>query len=151
MIGAGNNRAFRKVCEVLGEPQLADDPRFKTNADRQKNRDALNEILSAKLAEVDGTTFSLELLKAGLPCGPVLDTRQVLEGEHIRARGMILEKDWYKGIGTPVRLSRTPARLKSPPPKFSEHAREVLRENGFSDAEIERLAATGIVVEKRRA
>jgi crotonobetainyl-CoA:carnitine CoA-transferase CaiB-like acyl-CoA transferase len=150
MIGAGNNRAFKKVCELLGRPDLADDPRFKTNGDRQNNREALNEVLNTKLAEVDGVTFSLELLEAGLPCGPVLDTKQVLEGEHVKARSSIVEKDWYKGIRTPVRLSRTPGSLKSPPPKFSQHAHEVLREHGFDDAAIERLAASGIVVEKRR-
>ena len=150
MIGAGNNRAFKKVCELLGRPELAADPRFKTNGDRQNNREALNEVLNAKLAEVDGVSFSLELLKAGLPCGPVLDTNQVLEGEHVKARGSIIEKDWYKGIRTPVRLSRTPASLKSTPPKFSQHAHEVLREHGFDDAAIERLAASGVVVENRR-
>jgi|LNFM01.1.fsa_nt_gb crotonobetainyl-CoA:carnitine CoA-transferase CaiB-like acyl-CoA transferase len=150
MIGAGNNRAFKKVCEVLGRPELADDPRFKTNGDRQNNRDALNEIITAKLGEVDGMTFALELLATGLPCGPVLNTKQVLESEHTKARGMIYEMDWYKGTGTPVKLSRTPGGLKSPPPKFSAHAREVLREHGFDEAAIERLAAAGVVVEKRR-
>ena len=150
MIGAGNNKAFRKVCEVLGRPELADDPRFKNNPDRLKNRDALNAVLEAKLAEVDGTTFAVELLKAGLPCGPVLDTKQVLEGEHIAARGMILQKDWYKGTATPVRLSRTPGGLKSTPPKFSQHTREVLAEHGFDEAAVKRLAAAGILVEKRR-
>lgn len=150
MIGAGNNRAFKKVCDVLGRPELADDPRFKTNGDRQKNRDALNEIITAKLAEVDGMTFSLELLSSGLPCGPVLNTQQVLESEHTKARGIIYEKDWYKGTGTPVRLSRTPGGLKSTPPKFSEHAREVLKEHGFDEEAMDRLAAAGVLVEKRR-
>jgi formyl-CoA transferase len=150
MIGAGNNRAFRKVAEVLGRPDLADDPRFRNNGDRQTNREALNAIISAKLAEVDGVAFALELLKAGLPCGPVLDTGQVANAEHTKARGMIYEKDWYKGMGTPVRLSRTPGGMKSAPPKFSAHAREVLAEHGFDEAAIERLAASGILVEKRR-
>ncbi|MEZ5853185.1 MAG: CaiB/BaiF CoA-transferase family protein, partial [Hyphomicrobiaceae bacterium] len=150
MIGAGNNRAFRKVAEVLGRPEIADDPRFKTNGDRQNNRDALNAIIGEKLAEVDGVAFALELLKAGLPCGPVLNTGQVAESEHTKARGMIYEKDWYKGMGTPVRLSRTPGGLKSAPPKFSAHAREVLAENGFTAEQIEKLAAAGILVEKRR-
>jgi formyl-CoA transferase len=150
MIGAGNNRAFKKVCDVLGRPELADDPRFKTNGDRQKNRDALNEIITAKLAEVDGMTFALELLSSGLPCGPVLNTQQVLESEHTKARGIIYEKDWYKGTGTPVRLSRTPGGLKSTPPKFSEHAREVLKEHGFDEEAMDRLAAAGVLVEKRR-
>lgn len=150
MLGAGNNRAFRKVCEVLGRPELADDERFATNGARQENRDALNAIIIEKLADVDGIAFALELLKAGLPCGPVLDTGQVVDGEHIRARGMIYEEGWYKGTGTPVRLSRTPGGMKSPPPKFSAHARDVLAEHGFDEAAIEKLAASGVLVEKRR-
>lgn len=150
MLGAGNNRAFRKVCEVLGRPELADDERFATNGDRLNNRDTLNEIIMAKLAEVDGVAFALELLKSGLPCGPVLDTGQVAESDHTRARGMVFEEDWYKGIGTPVRLSRTPGGYKSTPPKFSAHAREVLAEHGFDEAAIEKLAESGVLVEKRR-
>jgi formyl-CoA transferase len=150
MIGAGNNRAFRKVCEVLGRPELADDPRFKNNGDRLANRDALNEIIQAKLSTVDGVAFALELLKSGLPCGPVLDTGQVAESEHTKARGMIYQKDWYKGMGTPVRLSRTPGGMKSTPPKFSAHTREVLAERGFTSEQIEKLMASGVLVEKRR-
>jgi len=150
MLGAGNNRAFRKVCEVLGRPELAEDERFATNGARLENRDALNEIIMAKLAEVDGVAFALELLQSGLPCGPVLDTGQVAESEHTRARGMVYEDDWYKGMGTPVRLSRTPGGYKSTPPKFSAHAREVLAEHGFDDAAIEKLAEAGVLVEKRR-
>ena len=76
---------------MLGRPELAEDPRFKTNGDRQNNREALNEVLNAKLAEVDGVSFSLELLKAGLPCGPVLDTKQVLEGAHDGRRLVVFE------------------------------------------------------------
>ena len=150
MLGAGNNRAFKKVCDVLGRPELADDERFATNGARLANRDALNEIIMAKLSEVDGVAFALELLKSGLPCGPVLDTGQVAESEHTRARGMVYEDDWYKGMGTPVRLSRTPGGYKSTPPKFSAHAREVLAEHGFDDAAIEKLSASGVLVEKRR-
>ena len=150
MLGAGNNRAFRKVCDVLDRPELAEDPRFLNNGDRQQNREALNEIISDKLSEVDGIAFALELLKAGLPCGPVLNTGQVAESGHTQARGMIYEDDWYKGIGTPVRLSRTPGGMKSPPPKFSAHAREVLAEHGFDEEAMERLSAAGVLVEKRR-
>ncbi|MBS0244197.1 MAG: CoA transferase, partial [Proteobacteria bacterium] len=150
MIGAGNNRAFKKVCDVLGRPELADDPRFKTNGDRQNNREALNAIITEKLAEVDGVKFALELLKSGLPCGPVLNTGEVANAEHTKARGMIYEKDWYKGMGTAVRLSRTPGGIHSAPPKFSAHARDVLKEHGFDEAAIERLAKAGVLVEKRR-
>jgi crotonobetainyl-CoA:carnitine CoA-transferase CaiB-like acyl-CoA transferase len=150
MIGAGNNRAFRRVCEELGLPTLADDPRFKNNGDRIANREALNVIISDKLAAVDGMEFALKLLKAGLPCGPVLDTKQVLEHPHAAARGLLVEKDWYKGVGTPIKFSRTPGSVKSPPPRFSEHTQQVLKEHGFDDAAIEKLTAAGVLVEKRR-
>ena len=150
MIGAGNNRAFTRICEALGLPELATDPRFKSNGDRLANRKVLEEILTRKLAEVDGMTYSLELLKSGLPCGPVLDSAQALAHPHIAARGAVVEKGWYKGIATPIKLSRTPGRAKAAPPKFSEHAREVLKEHGFDEAAIERLAKAGVVVEKRR-
>lgn len=150
MIGAGNNRAFRRVCEELGVPGLADDPRFKNNGDRIANREALNAIISDKLAAVDGMEFALKLLKAGLPCGPVLDTGQVLSHPHAVARAMVVEKDGYKGTGTPIKFSRTPGSVKSAPPRFSEHTREVLAEHGFDQAAIDKLMAAGVLVEKRR-
>ena len=150
VIGAGNNRAFAKVCEELGHPELASDPRFKTNGDRQKHREALTAIITEALSKVDGVAFSLKLLKAGLPCGPVLDTGQVLTSDHVKARRMVLEMAGYKGTGMPIKMSRTPPKLKSPPPKFSEHARAILAEHGFDAGAIERLAASGILVEKRR-
>ena len=149
-IGAGNNRAFRRVCAELGAEELADDPRFATNGDRVTNRDALTEELGKRLAEVDGEAFSLRLLKAGLTCGPVLNVRQALEAEHTAARGMIVEKGWYKGTGTPIKFSRTPAQLRSAPPKYSQHAREVLAEHGFSEEQIAALADSGVLVERRR-
>ena len=100
---------------------------------------------------MDGQEFALKLLKAGLPCGPVLNTAEALNHPHATARGTIVEAGWYKGIGTPVKLSRTPASVKAPPPKFSQHTRQVLAENGFDEASIERLIAAGVLVEKRRA
>ncbi|MBN9262645.1 MAG: CoA transferase, partial [Hyphomicrobium sp.] len=151
MIGAGNNRSFKRVCEELGVPEMAEDPRFATNGDRIKNRDELNRIITERLAQVDGQEFALKLLKAGLPCGPVLNTAEALNHPHATARGTIVEAGWYKGIGTPVKLSRTPASVKAPPPKFSQHTRQVLAENGFDEASIERLIAAGVLVEKRRA
>ena len=150
MIGAGNNRAFKRICEELGVPALADDPRFKSNGDRLANREALNAVICDKLAAVDGMEFALKLLKAGLPCGPVLDTGQVLSHPHAAARGMVVEKDGYKGTGTPIKFSRTPGSVKSPPPRFSQHTREVLAEHGFDDAAIGKLIAAGVLVEKRR-
>ena len=149
-IGAGNDRAFKRVCEELGASELAADPRFQNNSGRLKHRVALSALMTERLAHVDGEAFSLRLLKAGLPCGPVLDAKQALEQPHTRHRGMIAESGWYRGIATPIKLSRTPARPPSPPPQFSQHARAVLKENGFDEAAIERLVASGVLAETRR-
>ena len=149
MLGVGNNRAFRKLADAIGRPDLGDDPRFATNGDRQQNRAELNEIITAQLADLDGQAVALDLLQAGLACGPVLDTRQAAESEHTRARGIIYEEDWYRAIGTPIRFERTPGGLTSLPPKFSEHAREILTEHGFDSAAIDRATEAGAVVTKR--
>ena len=150
MLGVGNDNAFRRLADAIGRSDLAGDPRFATNGDRQKNRKLLNEIITAQLSEVDGEAFALGLLRVGLVCGPVLDTRQAVESEHTKARGIIYERDWYRGIGAPVRFGRTPAALKSLPPKFSEHAEEILSDLGFDADAVERLTGAGGVVKSRR-
>lgn len=149
-IGAGNDRAFKRVCEEMGAPELASDPRFGSNGERMRNRAALTDAMTECLKEVDGEAFSLRLLKAGLPCGPILNARQALDQPHTRHRGMIAEAGWYKGIGTPIKLGRTPARGPTPPPRFSEHTRTVLAEHGFDKAAIDRLIASGVVAEQRK-
>ena len=151
MLGVGNDKAFRKLAEAIGRPDLANDPRFATNGDRQKNRETLNATITSQLSDVDGESFALELLRAGLVCGPVLDTRQAIESEHTKARGIVYEEDWYRGIGTPVRLGRTPGGLEALPPKFSQHAQEILAEHGFDDGKIKRLIEAGVVVMSRRS
>jgi formyl-CoA transferase len=150
MLGVGNNNAFRKLAEAIGRPDLSDDPRFATNGDRQQNRAALNEIITNQLHDVDGEAFALKLLGAGLVCGPVLDTRQAVESEHTKARGIIYEDGWYRGIGTPIRLGRTPGGLTSLPPKFSQHADEILSDHGFENGDISLLRESGVVLSSRR-
>ena len=149
-VAMGNNRAFRMFCGELGIPELAEDPRFADNAGRVDNREALRAALAGPLSGVDGYEFSLHLLGKGLPCGPMVDTAQAVAAPHTAHRGMITESDWYRGTASPVKFSRTPATATSPPPRYSEHARAILREHGFDDAAIERLADSGVLIEKRR-
>ena len=149
-LGAGNDKAFAKFADVIGVPEMARDPRFKDNAGRLTNRVALRAIIEEKLSTVDGAEFAAEMLAAGVPCGPVVNSKQALEHPHTAHRGMIVEKDWYKGAATPIKFSRTPGSLRSAPPKFSEHAREVLKEAGFDEVAITKLAETGVLAEKRR-
>jgi len=149
-LGAGNNPAFRRLCTELGHPELANDPRFVDNSQRLANIDALRDELIALMADVDGEDLCQRLLGAGVPAGPVLDTGQVMHHPHTLHRHMAAELDWYQGAGIPIKFSRTPGSIRSTPPKFSQHGREILAEFGYSDDEIAALAEDGVLIEERR-
>jgi formyl-CoA transferase len=150
LIGAGNDPQFRRLCQELGRPDLASDPRFLTNRDRQTNRAALQAELKAIMAEVDGETLAVQLMRAGVPAGAALEVPDVLQHPHTRHRDMVVEMDGYRGTGTPIKMSRTKAPMRSKPPQFAIDTRAVLRENGFPETEIDALLAAGIVSEERR-
>jgi len=149
-VAAGNDPTFRKFCEFLGMPELARDPRFATNAGRITNRDALTEALNARFADEDGHELTRRMLAAGLPAGPVLHVDEAMQADHTAHRNMVTELGSYRGLGTPIKLSRTPGGTRSAPPRFNEHGEAVLRARGFSDAEIAELARDGVLVRERR-
>jgi len=146
-IGIGNDGQFRKLCECLGREDLADDQRFRDNGRRSTNRDVLREELESALMQADGAALCESLLRVGVPAGPVYNVQQVMEHPHTRHRGMVTELDGYQGVGTPVKLSRTPGRVRWKPPRFGQHTREVLGEHGYSESEIDALVAADVVAE----
>ena len=150
-IGAGNNRAFAKLCRELGRPELAGDTRFRDNIDRVNNRDELKVEIESCLIRLDGEEISDRLARAGLAAGPIHNTAQVVGHPHTRHRQMNLERDWYRMTGTPIKLSRTPGALRSLPPRYGEHGREILREFDFDEAAIKDLVKAGAVLLERRA
>ena len=129
---------------------MADDPRFRTNAERTANRTALTEILIAAFAAEDGQELCDRLSKLGLPAGPVLRVDEALAAPHTAAREMVTELDGYRALGTPIKLSRTPGGIRSVPPRFGQHGAEVLAEHGYSEAEIAKLGDDGILFSERR-
>jgi formyl-CoA transferase len=149
-IGAGNNRAFARLCAALGHPELADDPRFAENRDRVVNREALTRELEKLMSDVDGFALCDQLLKAGLPAGPVMNTEEVMENPHTLHRDMRWSKDWYTCTGTPIKFSRTPGTLKNVPPHFAGDTRDILAEHGFSADEVDALYDNGVLPGQRR-
>ena len=145
-IAAGNDGQFRKLCQMLGKPELADDPRFRTNKERVAHRLELEAELRPLLKDRDADAFSVELMKGGVPSGAVLEVPDVMEHPHTRHRDMVWEKDGYRNVGNPVKLSRTPPAVRSKPKKFGTDTRVVLAEAGYSAAEIDRLIASGIAL-----
>jgi formyl-CoA transferase len=144
VVGAGNDGQFRKLVQMLGKPELADDPRFKTNKDRLAHKPELEAELGALTKDRDGEAFANELMKNGVPSGAVLEVPDVMEHPHTKHRGMVWEKDGYRNVGNPVKLSRTPAAARSKPKTFGADTRAVLAAAGYSSGEIEALLAEGI-------
>ena len=122
-IASGNNGQFRKLCEIIGRPDMAADPRFASNAERNHNRDALSEQLAAAFAGQDGNGLALRLIRGGVPAGPVLPVDQSTTAPHTLHREMVTELGWYRGLGTPIKLSRTPGGTRAAPPASANTAR----------------------------
>src|SRR5689334_20644267 len=150
VIGAGNDGQFRKLCQMLGKPEMADDPRFKTNKDRLANKAAMEVELARLTRDRDGEAFANELMKAGVPSGAVQEVPDVMEHPHTRHRNMVWEKDGYRNVGNPIKLSRTPPAVRSKPRKFGIDTRAVLAERGFSAVEIDKLVAAGVALTELR-
>ncbi len=115
-LAVGNDRQFRILCEHLGVPVLADDERYATAGARSVNRAALKEELETRLRAHDGKALADALVAAGVPCAPVLSVPDALQHPHTAHREMVVEMaGGYKGLGAPVKLSRTPATYRHAP------------------------------------
>jgi len=149
-LAIGNNPAFKKLCQLLEAPELAEDPRFLTNQHRLEHRDALKEALEAILMRHDGDELWPRLIDAGLPAGPIYSTRPAIENDHTRHRRMIVDSDWYRGLGTPIKMSRSRPERHDPPPRFAEHTDAILDEVGLGEEDRQRLIEEGALIDQRR-
>ena len=149
-LAVGNDPTFRKVCKFLSLDSLPDDARFRTNGDRLTNSANLTEILEARLAAEDGHDLCDRLLKAGVPAGPVMHVDEAMNAPHTAHRQMVTELGSYRGLGTPIKMSRTPGGTRAAPPRFNEHGDDILARHGFTAEEMAELKSKGIVVAARR-
>lgn len=148
-LAVGNDRQFRKLCATIGAPDLATDPRFLTNGARVENRAALKGALEAALAAFDGEELATRLIAAGVPAGAILDVAEALAHPHTAHRRMVVEMGAYRGLAAPIRLSRSAASYRRPPPGFGAQTAEILAEAGIEAKEAEELTQHGVVPRQR--
>jgi crotonobetainyl-CoA:carnitine CoA-transferase CaiB-like acyl-CoA transferase len=150
-VGAANQSNWLRFLDVIGAPELNDDPRFSSNALRIPNLPALVEILNGYLSQDTTENWLRRMEDAQLPAGPVNDILQMHADPQARAREMIVEVDHatagrIETMGHPVKYSRTPASIDQAAPVLGQHTREVLAEVGLDDARIDALILSSAVI-----
>jgi crotonobetainyl-CoA:carnitine CoA-transferase CaiB-like acyl-CoA transferase len=131
IITAGNDGQFRRLCEVLGVPGLAEDPRFARNEDRTRNREELRPLLVERLRTRGKQDWFREIIAAGVPCGPINTVDQgVAFAEEVGLEPVVTVGQGAAAIPSvrnPIRFSETPPAYRLPPPALDEHGAEIRR------------------------
>jgi crotonobetainyl-CoA:carnitine CoA-transferase CaiB-like acyl-CoA transferase len=145
MVAAANDGLYRRLCETLGVPGLADDPRYATNPLRIEHRDGLIEALAARFRTFETDDLLGRLHAAGVPAAPVRELGEVAVDEQTRALGILQQLGERHTVAPPLSLDGERVRHASPPPLRGEHSRAILREAGYAGAEIAALVDAGVV------
>ena len=150
IVAVGNDGQYRALCKVIGRPDLAEDERFSTAGNRNRNREMLiPQVAEAMLART--MTEWVELLEAAnVPCGPIYNMQQVFEDPQVRHREMQVSLPHSAGVNAPglanpIRLSDTPIRYQHSAPTLGEHTDEVLEGLGYDAARIAALRKDGVL------
>jgi crotonobetainyl-CoA:carnitine CoA-transferase CaiB-like acyl-CoA transferase len=151
IIAVGNDAQFRRLCEVLGRPHWADDPRYLTNAGRVAER----ERLSTDIAAIVSTRASADWLRvieaAGIPCGPINTLAEVFADRQVRARGLRIDLEHplagrVPQVANPIRYSDTTIEHTRAPPLLGQHTAEVLKSMAGIDGDmLAALRARGVI------
>lgn len=149
-IAVAGQAIWQRFCEAVGQETLASEPAYAIPAERSKNRDRLNAAIAEVTRRLPSAHWIAALNEAGVPCGPINTIDQVFADPQIRHLGMAQpvrshERGDTELVGQPVIMSRTPSRIRTPPPTMGEHTDEILQGLGYDDARIEELRGAGVI------
>jgi crotonobetainyl-CoA:carnitine CoA-transferase CaiB-like acyl-CoA transferase len=150
MVAVGSDGLWRRFTSATGLDELADDPRYATNPDRVRNRDALTALITETLAAKGCAEWTDLLSVAGVPAGPVNTVPAALDQPQVAAREMVVEVEHpvagtLKMLGSPLKLSAQPTSIRRPPPVLGEHTDEILAEAGYTAAQVAELREADVV------
>lgn len=150
VIAVGNDEIWKRFCPAAGLPELAGNPRFATNKDRMANYDEMRPPIDRVFRTATSAEWIARLNAAGVPNGEVRDIGQMLNDPHLAAREMVQTLmhptiGATRVIGAPIKLSDTPASLRTAPPVLGQHTDAVLAELGYTPAEVAALRNTRVV------
>ncbi|KAB2920446.1 MAG: CoA transferase [Hyphomicrobiaceae bacterium] len=150
-IATSGGRMWERLCRAIGAGALLEKPEYATAAARSVNRNALNAEIETYLARGSSAEWVARINAAEVPCGPIYSIDQIYSDPQVEHLGLVEDVATPDGRGTlhlvgqPVTLARTPSRIAGPPPERGQHTEEVLREFGFSAAEIAGLRSARVI------
>ena len=149
-IGGANQANWERIVKVIERPELAQDPRFRTNGDRMKNLAQLTPLIAERLRSRPSAQWIRVFEDAGVPVGPVNRIGDMLADPQVHAREMVVEVDHaqagrMKTLGSPIKFSDTPGAVRRAAPLLGQHTDEVLAALGYGKSEIAALRAEGAV------
>lgn len=140
---------WRRLCTVVGYPEWAQDPRFRSNRERVANRQLLIEQLDRIFVTAEASEWVLRCRAAEVPAADILEVSEVLAHPQLEAMGLIWELEGDSGpwrtVGSPLEMSQTPPHPRSTPPRLGQHTTQVLADLGYTDQEIRRMREDAVV------
>jgi len=151
-IGVPTEKAWKNFCQALELDDLVDDPRYATNINRLLNREELIKTLNQVFKQYNSDELMEKLVAADIPSGPLLNAGEVIDDPQVVAREMLLDVDYpekgkLKITRTPMTFSEMSPQIRLQAPQLGEHTNEVLKELGYTEAEINQLAHKGIILQ----
>ena len=146
---AGSGQLFERLCKAVGLPEVPNNPDYSNSKIRSKNRDALNRIIATQIETKTSAEWIESLNKAGVPCGPIYKMNEVFADPQVQHLGLAAPVQHYqlggiKVVCNGVNFSKTPFAVRKAAPDKGADSDEILKEYGFSDAEISTLRTEGV-------
>jgi crotonobetainyl-CoA:carnitine CoA-transferase CaiB-like acyl-CoA transferase len=151
-IGGANQTNWERIAEVLGHPEWREDPRFSSNRDRMAHLDELVTLMNGVLRTQTRAHWQAAFDAAGVPAGPVHTVGEALTHPQTLARGMVVELEHpqagkTQALGCPIHFSATPAQITRPAPLLGQHTRELMKEFGYDDAQVDDFISRNAIAE----